>query len=184
MKVTNKNKSWVLEAPRFSAEEQLKFVSIGKKACHTCRRVLDVKYFSSLKCRSTGYAGSCRYCRYVYEHERTGDERELLSEEQYYYRKSDAEKAEEKYIKEQVKQHNITSETVKKFLNTKECEICGKSEEEEGKRLALDHCHKTDKVRGRLCGDCNTTLGKFNDDPMLLRKAADYLEKHKNETIN
>jgi recombination endonuclease VII len=43
-------------------------------------------------------------------------------------------------------------------------------------RLSVDHCHKTDEVRGYLCGYCNPALGSFKDDPKLLRRAADYLE--------
>lgn len=43
--------------------------------------------------------------------------------------------------------------------------------------LHVDHDHETGKVRALLCSHCNTTLGKMNDDPVLLRKAADYLER-------
>tara|TARA_R100000234_G_scaffold18068_1_gene10054 strand:+ start:210 stop:959 length:750 start_codon:yes stop_codon:yes gene_type:complete len=182
-KLVNLMPGWK-RAGKFPPDYQLKLLATGKKACHTCRRVLDVECFSTTKSNSVGYRSNCRYCRYVYEHKRTGDKRELVSEEQFYHRKSEAEISEYKYIWSQGKRLGISPETVEKFLSIKECEICGKPEEEEGKRLALDHCHKTDKVRGRLCGDCNTTLGKFKDDPMLLRKAADYLEKHKDETIN
>ena len=43
------------------------------------------------------------------------------------------------------------------------------------KALAVDHCHKTGKIRGLLCMRCNTALGMFKDDPALLLKAIEYL---------
>ena len=49
-----------------------------------------------------------------------------------------------------------------------------------GKRLAVDHNHTTGKIRDLLCGNCNGGLGKFQDDPELLKKAAEYLEKKGN----
>lgn len=42
-------------------------------------------------------------------------------------------------------------------------------------RLAIDHCHKSGKVRGLLCMNCNHLLGKAKDDPMILNAAATYL---------
>lgn len=45
--------------------------------------------------------------------------------------------------------------------------------------LVIDHCHTKKVVRGLLCSQCNVALGMLKDDPDLLRRAADYLEKHR-----
>jgi hypothetical protein len=43
------------------------------------------------------------------------------------------------------------------------------------KELAIDHCHKTGKIRGLLCKNCNQGLGQFKDNIDLLLSAAKYL---------
>lgn len=44
-------------------------------------------------------------------------------------------------------------------------------------RLAIDHCHTTKKVRGLLCHNCNTGLGKFEDDPVRMYRAIRYVKQ-------
>ncbi len=51
------------------------------------------------------------------------------------------------------------------------CGICGFSESSNGRRFAVDHNHRTGRVRGLLCIKCNFGLGYFNDDPELLKAA-------------
>lgn len=43
--------------------------------------------------------------------------------------------------------------------------------------LEVDHDHKTGHVRGLLCGDCNTAIGKLYDSIDNCRRAADYLRR-------
>lgn len=64
------------------------------------------------------------------------------------------------------------------------CKICNepeKAKHQSGhiKQLAVDHDHKTGKIRGLLCWICNTGIGKLKEDPKLLRKAADYIESNR-----
>ena len=76
--------------------------------------------------------------------------------------------------------YNITLQDV---LDMKEsqghtCKICGKPEGETAlTKFIVDHCHDTNRVRGILCGKCNTALGHLEDDIDRLKKAIAYLEK-------
>jgi len=58
------------------------------------------------------------------------------------------------------------------------CAICGEPEPL-GIRLSVDHDHETNQVRDLLCSRCNPGLGNFKDDPELLLKAYQYLQKWK-----
>lgn len=55
------------------------------------------------------------------------------------------------------------------------CAICEGSSNGKG-RLHVDHDHISNRVRGLLCFDCNSAIGKLRDDPELLYKAISYLE--------
>ena len=63
------------------------------------------------------------------------------------------------------------------------CAICKKPEtvmekkSTEPKKLAVDHDHKTNVVRGLLCVRCNHGVGLFLDSPELLEAAAIYLRE-------
>ena len=52
-----------------------------------------------------------------------------------------------------------------------QCKIC----ESVNVDLVVDHCHKTGRVRMLLCNKCNRGLGCFNDDPKLMKKAAEVI---------
>lgn len=65
------------------------------------------------------------------------------------------------------------------------CAICGKHMKLPTKTrgqdldvVAIDHCHKTEKVRSLLCNACNKGLGLFLDNQILLENAKNYLKEH------
>jgi len=58
------------------------------------------------------------------------------------------------------------------------CAICSSPPPNNRKtRLAIDHCHKTGKVRGLLCDKCNRSIGLLKDDVSVLKSAIKYLTK-------
>ena len=61
------------------------------------------------------------------------------------------------------------------------CPVCGRKEFRNGRskgRICVDHCHKTGKIRGWLCDDCNVALGRVDDRIDILRNLIKYLNKN------
>ena len=58
------------------------------------------------------------------------------------------------------------------------CMICAITEEELGRKLDVDHCHDSGKVRGILCNPCNTMLGHGRDNVAVLEAAIKYLNEN------
>jgi hypothetical protein len=133
---------------RFSSFQR-RFNDAGLRTCYDCGDVLDGK-----RQNISGSAGArCHTCfgkaNYVYAR------RAMLKSK-----------------------YKMTESCYNAMLNAQGgvCKICLKPEENERfSKLSVDHCHKTGHVRGLLCSRCNTSIGKFKDDPALLLRAAKYL---------
>jgi hypothetical protein len=76
--------------------------------------------------------------------------------------------------KQQVAQYGITIEEYNRLfkLQNGKCAICNVTQE---KSLDVDHCHKSNKVRGLLCRKCNLGIGFMQDSPDICKKASEYL---------
>lgn len=62
------------------------------------------------------------------------------------------------------------------------CQICGgegfiMNGSRHKAKLVVDHDHKTGKVRGMLCHNCNRALGLLADSVENMQRAIDYLSK-------
>ena len=55
------------------------------------------------------------------------------------------------------------------------CDICGEPLSQ--KNYSIDHNHKTNKVRGILCRNCNTALGLLKDSPSIIAESLKYLKE-------
>lgn len=84
------------------------------------------------------------------------------------------------YIREvhRYKKYNIAQENYNELLTNQQnsCAIC-KEKFTEKIKPKIDHDHKTGKVRGLLCHNCNTGLGHFKDNIKFLEATIKYLKK-------
>ncbi len=67
------------------------------------------------------------------------------------------------------------------LFQDKACAICQQKAGAED--LVIDHDHKSGKVRGLLCGTCNTGIGMLKDRPDWARRAVGYLLRSPSERI-
>lgn len=90
------------------------------------------------------------------------------------------------HINRKLNKYSMTEDEYHRMFTEQKglCAICGKEEtakysndKTKVKKLSVDHCHSTLKVRGLLCFLCNRGLGYFKDDKNLLTNAIKYLSK-------
>jgi len=163
------------------------------KTCSTCGQPFNQKGFYTDKRASDGLSSRCKGCHDDSTRRWRKRNPEKYAATNWRCRKRNPEKyAElrrrwkkrnpEKWAAIQrrarlVREYGISSEEFDVRLNSQDgvCAIC----RETRPRLAVDHCHKTGKIRGLLCFNCNAALGLLKDDPKRLRSAIAYLRKSK-----
>lgn len=86
------------------------------------------------------------------------------------------EKAREKQLKVRERRYGIDRTTYFAMIEeqSNQCKLCSK-QGTETKPLVIDHCHRTGKVRGLLCNECNQALGLLKDQIETLKNAIEYL---------
>lgn len=148
---------------------------ISEKYCPKCETVKSILFFRRRSDRPHQWQSWCVDC---YREKNRKD---------YYQKKDDPKTKEQKkkyWTKTNFKRYyGITVEYYENLFEEQNgvCKICGKTSKENGKRLCVDHCHITSKIRGLLCDACNVGLGRFNDNLELLEKAVEYLKESINE---
>lgn len=90
----------------------------------------------------------------------------------------------ERYERYRIKRlYGITQEIYWRMVADQKglCAICKQSN---GKKLHIDHEHKSGKIRDLLCGNCNRALGLLKENVDYLKNAQSYLNEqvHKNQS--
>lgn len=146
--------------------------------CRKCQVELDEhNWYSSNRPTSSGWVNRiCIQCHTAYNRER----RRLQIVSEYdkggrsYYNTVARERR-------RIKEYGISNEHYNRMLEEQSgvCAICGRDDlSEKGKCLAVDHCHKTNKIRGLLCSRCNLGMGIFEDSIVKLQQVIEYLRNN------
>jgi hypothetical protein len=86
--------------------------------------------------------------------------------------------------KERQRKFGITPERYSELLKSQNgtCAICKQPETAtrmgKVKALAVDHSHQSGAIRGLLCADCNTGIGKLKENIDIFLSAIQYLKYH------
>lgn len=127
-----------------------------ERICTTCKVIKPVSEFHRNYSGKYGVTQKCKECTNLFQKQ---------------YRTKH-------HLRYYASKYNSTEEIVQNTLNKTVCAICGCAPKLH-KRHSIDHCHISGKIRGLLCDECNTGLGKFKDNQILLKKAIDYLNDSK-----
>jgi len=98
------------------------------------------------------------------------------------WRKDNPEKAAEYDKRNNLKKcFSMTLEQYQELFDSQNCvcAICNQPEQAKGKSLSVDHDHGTGTIRGLLCQNCNTAIGKLQDSVEILQSAIKYLQETK-----
>lgn len=142
----------------------------GLKYCPRCKEIKKVEEFY----KSQYNNGRCSYCILCSKEFYKMLNKEKEHTKKYY--KRDKKKVRNKRLKSKF---GITLKEYNKLLKKQKnkCAICGMTTEENGKSLAVDHNHMTNKIRELLCNNCNIAIGFINEDISIAKKLIKYLKK-------
>lgn len=152
----------------------------GKLKCWGCKesKLTDEFYPNPRTCY--GFGSYCKAC----ESKRRKDR--ILKDPEAHIRRRQESAAYRKIYgrkKNLQKKYGISFEAYNAILEAQggRCAICLTDKNNNNKALCVDHCHKTNKVRGILCNRCNRSIGLLHDSWKIAQASADYLKKHAGE---
>jgi hypothetical protein len=144
------------------------------KKCTSCKEEKPTSEFYVRKDRNT-FVSACKTC--TIKNNFTYRDKEHQKAYKADYHKNNLPRK----LRNDLKKYGLTFDQYNQMLDrqNKCCAMC-KLPPSANKRLSIDHCHSTGKVRGLLCSNCNFILGLAKDSPAVLKNGAYYLEKYEN----
>jgi hypothetical protein len=148
--------------------------SITEKLCRKCKTVKNITEFRKRKSSNNrfGVEYDCIECENKRRALYRETHREKIKEyDKLYTHRPDKNKTKDNHYR---LKYGITLDDYKVLYKNQngKCVACGIDKDV----LFVDHDHKTGRIRGLLCRDCNFALGHVRDNPSTLEKLIRYLK--------
>jgi hypothetical protein len=157
----------------------------GTKQCTLCRETKLLLSFYTNRNTADGAGSYCRDCDRERIRRWRAANRDRVKANNAAYAERHPERKKRDHRQWWLRLYGLTQEDYAALLAAQDgvCAICQQPERYidartgEPRRLAVDHDHETNRVRGLLCGRCNRSIGQFADDHERLMRASDYLRR-------
>lgn len=135
------------------------------KACNRCKKEKEYGFFYNDRNHPTGKYSICKTCKGASVDVWREANRGRVNAKHREYNKAH-------YSRLRLTKYKLTLDTYETMMVSQNglCKVCKKS-----RRLVIDHCHTTGKVRGLLCHKCNTLISLL-DSPELHAAAWVYVK--------
>ena len=179
---------------------------VNMKKCGKCKKVKKLSEFFKRTISYDGLMGQCKLCKKEYDQKpevkaRTNERQrgynktpEAKAKRWEYEHRPEVAARRKVYINTPKmvtyrrninfkRKYSISLEQYRAMVTKQNsvCSICGLPETRKREngltRLAVDHCHDTNKVRGLLCNNCNLAIGYFGDNIDVMASAVSYLRQ-------
>lgn len=170
---------WRARGPRGEDKAPRHPAPPGEKWCTACENTHPVGAFGKRERTHDGLDTTCREARRRAEREWYARDKPGHVARTQAWNKANPEKAQIVRLRAKAKELGLDPDEVEQAFREHNglCDICGEPCKT-GRRLAIEHCHKTGKFRGFACMDCNVMLGHARDDPGRLMAGAAYVIRH------
>ena len=151
------------------------------KTCTKCKETKLLDSFNKCSSRKDGLQTSCRECSN--ENSKIWfvncPSRKERNEKTKQWQKDNPEKVSDLYRSWLIKtRYGLTQEQYDTVLKSQNglCAICGTDDPGSNrKNWCVDHDHKTGRIRGLLCNNCNRGIGLLKEDLFVFESAMVYL---------
>lgn len=149
------------------------------KICTKCKVTKPLGEFYNATHHKDGKTSQCKQCTDRKNKEWESRNKDKVRE---YRKQADFRRRDYRAGEHLFRTYGLTKSEYTNLLTKQQglCAICKR--EESGvlrgskRRMGVDHNHKTGRIRGLLCDDCNTGIARLQESPEILRIAARYVE--------